>query len=84
MTREEIMSSEYDEKNRNPKSEPGQTDRDKNLGGRESNPQGQQTEREGEQEVWREGQGRRSSETGSSEPSGRSGGSGESGGNETE
>ncbi len=73
------MSSEYDEKNRNPQSEPGQTDRDKNLGGREPNPQGQQTEREGEQEVWREGQGNRTSESGrSSEPSGRSGGSGES------
>src|SRR5262245_49802361 len=60
-TREEFMSSEYDEKNRK-QNEPGQSGRDKSAGSREENPQGQQTEREGE------GQ-----NPGSSNPSGRSG-----------
>ena len=61
------MSSEYDEKNRK-QNEPGQGGRDKSAGSREENPQGQQTEREGE------GQGSRSSQNpGSSNPSGRSG-----------
>src|SRR5262245_32038408 len=70
MTREEFMSSEYDEKNRNKQNEPGQGGRDKSAGSREENPQGQ-TEREGEGQG---SQGSRSSQKpGSSNPSERSG-----------
>ena len=60
------MSSEFDEKNRK-QNEPGQTDREKSAGGRQENPQGSQTEREGE------GQGGRPSQTPGSSESGRSG-----------